>query len=145
MKKAQLETMGLVVIIVLLAFILVFVLQIMVKPEANTLNSRYMQLNADNLRSSILKTSICNEINLKDEIVNCNSFNNVQCDNLQDCNSLNNLIRKMIEDSLNVTRKYKFTAGDILVEKNFNLCKDIYSSVSEPIPYSDINITLLIC
>jgi|SRR3989344_5442805 len=145
MKKAQLETMGLVVIIVLLAFILIFVLQIMVNSESNSLNSRYLQLNADNLRSSILKTNVCTEISLRDEIISCNTFNNVQCNALQNCNSLNNLIRKMIEDSLNATRKYKFTAGNILVEKNFNLCKDIYASVSEPIPLSDINITLAIC
>ena len=145
MKKAQLETMGLVVIIVLLAFILIFVLQVMVNQESNSLNSRYLQLNADNLRSSILKTNVCGNIDLRDEIVNCNTFNDVQCSNLQNCNELNILIRKMIEDSLNVTKKYKFTAGNILVEKNFNFCKEIYTSASEPIPLSDINITLAIC
>ena len=143
MKKAQIETMGLVIIVALLAFILVFVLQILAKPSPSNLNTRYLQLNADNLRSSILKTTICENVNIKDEILNCNDFNDVQCDNLQDCNALKNVIKTIIEDSLNVTRSYEFKAGNVLLKEG--TCTNVYAAASEPIPYSEINVMLSIC
>lgn len=143
MKKAQVETMGLVIIVALLAFILVFVLQIIAKPSPSNLNTRYMQLNADNLRGSILKTTICEDVNVRDEILSCNDFNDVQCSNLQDCNELKNVIKTIIENSLNVTRSYEFKAGEILLKKG--TCANVYAAASEPIPYSEINVMLSIC
>mgnify|MGYP001613038717 CR=1 FL=1 len=144
MKKAQIETMGLVIIVVLLAFILVFVLQLLSNPENNYLNDRYLQLNSDNLRRTILKTNLCSGVNIKDELVNCNDFNLLKCSNLNNCNDLNKIIKTIIENSLNITKNYKFTAGNILVEKG--ICKNkLYNSASEPIPYSTLNVTLGIC
>ena len=142
MKKAQVETIGLVIIVALLAFILVFVLQGLAKPIQDNLNLRYLQLNADNLRSVILKTNVC-ELSIKDEIINCNNLNEVQCNNLQNCNELNNVIKEIIENSLNTTKNYKFKAGNILVEKG--TCRNVISSSSEPIPNNDINVVIEIC
>ena len=147
MKKAQIETMGLVIIVALLAFILVFVLQVMNKPQDNMIFQSYMQLNADNLRSTILKTNACHGVSIREEILSCNDFSVTECSNLN-CNDFKNNVQKIIENSLNVTKNYKFTAGNIIIEKNFNLCKDannIYAAVKEPIPNSNIEISLAIC
>ena len=70
-KKAQMETMGLVIIVVILAFVLIFVLQIITKPEQNNLQDQYLQLQANNLRNMILKTTLCQDTTIKDEILNC--------------------------------------------------------------------------
>ena len=143
MKKAQVETIGLVVIVALLAFILVFVLQISLQPKQNTLQSRYMQLNADNLRSSLLKTTLCQDTNLREEILSCNDFSQPTCSNLNSCEDLENTIKTIIENSLNVTRNYKFEAGNILVSKG--TCKNTFTATQEPIPNSNIVIKLEIC
>jgi len=143
MKKAQIETIGLVIIVALLAFILVFALQISAKPSPNTLQTRYLQLNADNLRSSILKTTICPGISIRDEIVSCNNFNVPRCPNLNTCDNLKNEIKLIIENSLNVTRNYKFEGGNILTSEG--TCTSKITAVQEPIPYSNINIKLEIC
>ena len=142
MKKSQIETIGLVVIVVLIAFILIFVLQISNKPSNTNLNDRYLQLNADNLRSTLLKTNLCNNVNVRDEILTCNQNSFTTCNNIN-CNELNNIIKKIIEDSLNVTRNYKFEVGNILLEKGS--CKNVYAASSEPIPYSNLKITFEIC
>lgn len=144
MKKAQVETIGLVVIVALLAFIFIFVLQIQTKPDDNSLNTRYLQLNADNLRSVILKTNICSNVDIRKEIIGCNNFQETTCTNIN-CNELNDIIEIIIENSLNITKNYKFEAGNILVEKNFDNCKDVYAAASEPIPNSDIKVKLEIC
>ena len=147
MRKAQIETMGLVIIVALLAFILVFVLQVMNKPQDNMIFQSYMQLNADNLRSTILKTNACPGVNVREEILSCNDFSVTECSNLN-CNDLKINVQKIIENSLNVTKNYKFTAGNIVIEKNFNLCKStnsIYTAVKEPIPNSNVEISLSIC
>ncbi len=143
MKKAQTETIGLVIIVSLLAFILIFVLQILNKPVDNSLNDHYLQLNADNLRSVILKTNVCKDVSIKDELISCNS-GNPECPILNnDCNNLKNIIKPIIENSLNINRNYKFSAGTIIVQKGN--CKNFYTAASEPIPYSSLNISLGIC
>ena len=139
--------MGLVIIVVLLAFILVFVLQVMNKPQENMIFRSYMQLNADNLRSTILKTNACSGVSIKEELLICNDFAVTRCTN-SNCNNLKINVQKIIENSLNVTKNYKFTAGNIVIEKNFNLCENtnnIYTAVKEPIPNSNVEINLAIC
>ncbi len=144
MKKAQVESIGLVIIVALLAFIFVFVLQISTKPEQDTLNSRYLQIRADNLRSSLLKTNICQDTSIKDELVNCNDFSFSQCDNIN-CDKLKDTVKEIIENSLNATKGYKFESGSIVIEKNFNLCNNVYTAAKEPIPNSNLEITLSLC
>ena len=102
LKKAQIETLGLVVIIIILAFALIFALQFILKNDSSKLNERYLQLNADNLRNTVLKTTI-NGNSIKDEIVFCN--------NNQNCDELNLIIKEIIESS--IKNNYEFNAGVI--------------------------------
>ncbi len=149
MKKGQAETIGLVVIVALLAFILVFVLQINFKNDVTKLNSRYFQLQADNLRSTILKQDLCSDVNLgdlniQDEIVNCN--NGYPVCFFSDCKTeLKDKIRKIIEKSL-FAKRYSFEAGEIKVEKNFDKCgNETYTAVEQPIYNADFTIKLKLC
>src|SRR3989344_1761960 len=78
LKKAQVETVGLVIIVIIITFALIFGLQFMTRDKGNELNERYLQLNADNMRSVIMKTTI-NNCNIKDEIINYETFDDVAC------------------------------------------------------------------
>ena len=139
LKKSQIEAMGLVIIIAILSFVLIFALQFINKEKDNKLNERYMQLNADNLRSVILKTTI-NKCNIKDEIVNCNSGNSLCFEN---CDKLKEIIKEIIENS--VKNNYEFNAGNINLVKGNCLNENIQTSSIEPIAQTEIKIDLKLC
>src|SRR3989344_906013 len=139
LKKAQTEALGLVIIVVILAFALIFALQF-IGEDNNKVNERYLKLNADNLRSVILKTNI-NTCNIKDEILNCNEINQPVC--LENCNQLNFIIKNIIESS--IKNDYEFFAGDIKLNRGNCLNKNILSSSVQPFPNSNINVSIRLC
>ena len=134
LKKAQIETLGLVVIIIILAFALIFALQFILKNDSSKLNERYLQLNADNLRNTVLKTTI-NGNRIKDEIVFCN--------NNQNCDELNLIIKEIIESS--IKNNYEFNAGVIEVKKGKCSNKNILTSSIQPIALTEIKVSLKLC
>lgn len=139
LRKAQIETIGLVIIVVMLAFALIFALQFFNK-EDNELNERHMQLNADNLRSVTLKTTI-NDCSVKDEIINCNELNQPLC--LKNCNELNSVVKEIIENS--VKNNYEFSAGNIKISNGTCLNKDVIASNAQPLALTDIKVILKLC
>lgn len=140
LRKAQIETMGLVIIVIILAFTLIFALQFINKDKGNKLNENYLKLNADNLRSTILKTTI-NNCNIKDEIINCNKFNQAIC--LENCDKLDLMIKEIIQAS--VKNNYEFDAGNIKLINGSCLNKDIITSSIQPLASTDIKIVLKLC
>ena len=139
LKKAQIETMGLVIIVVIIAFAFIFALQFINKDD-NKLNERHLQLNADNLRSTILKTNI-NTCNIKDEIISCNNFNTPIC--LENCEELNLIIKEIIEKS--IENNYEFAAGKIKLNNKNCFNKDVITSSIQPIALTDIKVSLKLC
>ncbi|MEK6862627.1 MAG: hypothetical protein AABW57_00480 [Nanoarchaeota archaeon] len=140
LRKAQIETVGLVIIVIILAFTLIFALQFINKDKGNKLNENYLKLNADNLRSTILKTTI-NNCDIKDEIINCNNFNQAIC--LENCDRLNSIIREIIQAS--VKNNYEFDAGNIKLVNGSCLDKDIITSSIQPLALTDIKVSLKLC
>ena len=140
LRKAQIETVGLVIIVIILAFTLIFALQFINKDKGNKLNENYLKLNADNLRSTILKTTI-NNCNIKDEIINCNNFNQAIC--LENCDKLNLIIKEIIQAS--VKNNYEFDAGNIKLVNGSCLNKDIITSSIQPLALTDIKVSLKLC
>jgi len=140
LRKAQIETVGLVIIVIILAFTLIFALQFINKDKGNKLNENYLKLNADNLRSTILKTTI-NNCNIKDEIINCNNFNQAIC--LENCDKLNLIIEEIIQAS--VKNNYEFDAGNIKLVNGSCLNKDIITSSIQPLALTDIKVSLKLC
>ena len=140
LRKAQIETAGLVIIVIILAFTLIFALQFINKDKGNKLNENYLKLNADNLRSTILKTTI-NNCDIKDEIINCNNFNQAIC--LENCDRLNSIIREIIQAS--VKNNYEFDAGNIKLVNGSCLDKDIITSSIQPLALTDIKVSLKLC
>jgi hypothetical protein len=112
MKKAQIEIMGLVIIVVLLVFIAVFSLPFIIKEKSKALNEDYLQLYANNLRSVVLNTNLCDSGNVMDEIISC-YYGAPIC--LEDCNDIEDKIREIIESSLDEKINYKFTIDEMIV------------------------------
>ena len=127
MKKAQIEIVGLVIIVVLIVFIAIFALSFIIKPKP--INDDILKVKANALRSSLLKTSLCGGITVKDEIENClDGFN--EC---MDCNQLKSEISNLLRDSLEPNEKYfvRIYNGDIEYLR-YNECPDnILTSVSQ--------------
>jgi hypothetical protein len=131
LRKGQVETMGLVIIVILLIFIGIFALSFSIKDKE--INEDILTLKANSLRSSLLKTNICN-ITIKDEIGNC-FYNRPRC--LDSCDSLNNVIDSIIKNSLE-GEKYYFKFKDI----ELGSCVDKVTSVSEVIEGEKVEIAV---
>jgi len=139
LKKSQTEIIGLLIIVILLSLILIFVLVISSKQDSGLKNS-YLQLNADNLRSTLLKTNLCKSYSLKDEIVSCNNYKISNC--FSSCSNVNDEIKKIIENSIKFN--YEFKAGEVSVSKGKCL-QDKITSSKQPLPYSNVEVMLSLC
>jgi len=131
LRKGQVETIGLVVIVILLIFIGIFALSFSIKEKE--VNEDILTLKANSLRSSLLKTTICN-ITIKEELGNC-VYDNPQC--LDNCGSLNTLIGNIVSDSLE-GEKYYFEFNNI----ELGSCIDKITSVSEVIEGEKVEIAV---
>ena len=136
MARGQTEIMGLVIIVILIVFIAVFSLTFILKPEQQ--DDDILKLKANALRSSILKTNLCNSVTVKDEIENCIDGYH-EC---VDCSGLRNEIVKIIEGSIE-NEKYNFnvfTEGNSFM--NIGSCVDNVTSVSQNIRNGNVGVTL---
>jgi len=132
MKKGQIETMGLVIIVILLVLIAIFSLSFLIKPEQE--NEDILKLKANSLRSSILKITLCEDVNVKDEIENCLD-GYYQCIN---CDELKTEIIKMIEGSLE-NEKYDFIVDGFMERKN---CGSKVTAVSQELRNGNVEVAI---
>lgn len=147
LRKAQVETFGLVIIVILLSFILIFALRFITKPKQTGLEEDYLQLQANNLRSVILKTNLCPETTIKEEIVNC-QFNSPDCS--ESCDLLWNAVEEIIEKSVQAKVKYEFTVDVIDAEPLHTLnlrgsCENPITAVSEPLAGTNLKVSVKLC
>ena len=140
MKKAQMETMGLVIIVILLVFIAIFALPFIIKERSKALDDNYMQLFSNNLRSVVLNTNICGSATVKDEILNC-KFESPVC---LSCSELGGVIGDIIEGSLGSLEgkiNYKFSVDGLEIVEG--VCDE--KIVSSKAFIDDIEVKLELC
>jgi len=130
-NRGQVETIGLVVIVILLLFIGIFALSFSIKEKE--INEDILTLKANALRSSLLKTNVC-DITIRDEIGNC-IYNSPEC--FSDCDQLNLVIEDIIKDSLD-NEKYYFKVGNL----ELGSCVDKITSVSDVVNEEKIEIAV---
>lgn len=138
MRKAQTEIMGLVIIVILIVFIAIFALNFMVKPKQES--EDILKVKANALRASILKTSLCGSVTVKDELENCIDGYN-EC---LDCGGLKQEISNMIQNSLEKNEKYSFIVSRD-VGKNFinlNYCINNVTAVSQNLKNGKVELSL---
>jgi len=139
--KAQIETMGLVMIVIILVFLALFSLPFIIKEKSKALDENYLQLVSNNLRSSVLNTNICGAATVKEEILNCESDFPI-C--LNDCSELPGFIRNVIDSSLGSFEgsvNYVFLAGDM----NISSGECFEKIVSSKAFIDDIGVSVEIC
>ena len=141
-RKGQVETVGLVIIVVLLVVIGLFILKASLVPDEDSFDNEYLSLKANSFRETIMASSLCN-IQVKDEITNC-QFNYTSC--LKDCKELEGFIFKIINNSVEKNIDYYFTAsGQNLNMKIGKECKNSISSSLQPIASTDIKVKIDVC
>jgi nitrogen fixation-related uncharacterized protein len=134
MRKGQTEIIGLVVIVILIVFIAIFALSFSVKPKQE--NEDILKLKAGALSSSLLKTNLCEGVNVKKEIENCINNNHPEC--LGDCSNLRPMIKDIIEKSLN--EGYYFKVGSIEIGRGG--CTEKVTAVNQKISNQDMEVAL---
>ena len=139
MKKGQVEIMGLVIVVILLVFISIFALGFIIKPRENNIDD-VLKLKANSLRSSLLKTTLCGNVNVQDEIENCID-NYHEC---LDCNVLKDEISKMIERSIEPGENYNLVISidEQTTFISINNCSESINSVSQTLRNGKVEIGL---
>ena len=94
MKRGQIETIGLLIVVILIIFMGLFALMFMSKGERKTDESFY-SVKANNLLNAIQKASVCNE-DLESGIVYCIE-NKEFCGQSDACDVVKVEIEKIIE------------------------------------------------
>ena len=124
--------MGLVIIVILVVFIAIFSLSFMIKPKQE--NEDILKLKVNALRSSLLKTNLCEGVNVKEELESCiddYSLCSVNCDYLE------GEIVKIIESSLE-NENYYFKFNDI----ELGNCVEKVTAVGQIIGEEDVELAL---
>ena len=108
MKKAQVEIMGLIIIVIILVFIAIFALSFIIKPKQA--NEDIIKVQANALRSSLLKTNLCKDVDVKDEIENCiDGYHSCM-----ECDKLKIEIDKIIRSSLDNNYGYNLVIDNFI-------------------------------
>jgi|SRR3989344_5016535 len=140
--KAQMEIMGLLIITIIVVLIILFVLYFTVfNQEQSNLPERLIEIRANNLRNALLKTTLCQDVSIQDEIANCytgRSFCLASCDELND--KITNIIESSIEDNEN----YEFNVENF-VKLSRGSCQESEISIRQTAICQPIDFNLDVC
>ena len=136
LRKGQIESFGLVIIVIIFVLLFVFFIYIKTRASSDNISDRLLDIKTNNLRNSILKTTLCKDVSIKDEILNCNNGNSA----CGDCDELKNKIKTIIDKSLESKIKYEFTPYNLKRGE----CRGKIASSIQPIE-EDLNVRIDLC
>ena len=139
MKKGQMETMGLVIVVILLVFIAIFALSFIIKPGQE--DEDILKVKASALRSSVLKTTLCVNTNVEKELENCLFDVNV-CET--PCESLGGKIESIIKSSLELNEGYVFSIESLNINLNTCVGRDRITAIQQKIG-EDESVEVALC
>lgn len=105
MKKAQLEAIGLVIIVILIIVGLLIFLMLSTSPQTDKYTPTLLQIKANNLRNALLKTTLSPDCNVEDEVISCIQTQSPVC--LSDCSQVRNMILTSISKTLDEKDGYE--------------------------------------
>ena|SRR3989344_4670874 len=107
-KSGQVESIGLILIVVLIALAIIFTLPFLLNsPELQSLNQQYLRLKADSTLSALLATTITNcSLTISQELANCQLNSQPEC--MATCQQLHKEIQHLIETSTPKSMAYEF-------------------------------------
>ena len=143
MKKGQLEAIGLVIIVLMIIFAALLFLFFSTRTSPDPYTSTLLQTKANNLRNTLLKTTLCPGSGIKEETISCIQYGSPIC--LQDCSELATRILNIVDGLLDQKEgyQYSFTYGinqtflnnsrfnypNCMTASNANLKDDIYFNI----------------
>lgn len=153
--KAQMESLGLVVIVLLLVVGILFVVTfVILKPSSDTSAKVEAGVLATSTLNSILYTTTpCREQNIQELLIDCAGFNNIRCADMSSCQ----YAELMTDDLLNKTlgfqgRQHYFIVekdtGEIVIPAIGEACPRERERAIQPLSTgfgTDITITLDVC
>jgi hypothetical protein len=146
MKKGQLEAIGLVIIVILIIAALLIFLVLSSRPQADKYTTTLLQTKANNLRNSILKTTISQDCNIKEEIINCVELQTSKCST--DCSKVKDTILSVMPKALDEKDGYELTISSgsnntFLTTRRYDYPNCITASTSNL--KDDIDFNLKLC
>ena len=149
--KAQMEIMGLAIIVILISVVMLFAISFVVLKEPTAYKSEYTQTElASNMLTTLLRTTVkeCNDLNYKELYQDCAkhypvSLGSVVCDDgglvLPSCEYINITTKKILNQTLGEWHiNHEFTArtntGEIIHLKRREGCPGVKKHKTYPIP-----------
>ena len=134
MDKGQIESIGLVMVVVLIVLLMVIALPFILK-EGEEKDDGLLSLKADSLRNSVLGYSRCEGVSVKEEIINC-EFDSPECP--RTCEELGKEIEEMINSVLepNIIYEFNVESSNPVKIGDSEGCLNKFSSAPQPLSRS---------
>jgi len=147
-RKSQVESLGLVIIVIILVLVGTFAFVIMSRQNGDNIEGQYLSLNANNLREVVLKTELCGDVSSQAEIISCIDEGHSLCWN--NCERFKREIKKIIDASISKNVNYEFSIlSSVNPSSSFTLSRgacetDKSSSASQHLVSGD-EIKVILC
>ncbi len=142
MAKGQIESIGLVLVVALIILILVIALPFILKSNENKDDS-LLSLKADAVRNSVLNYNRCEDVSIREEIVNCES-DSPECE--KNCEELWDEVDEMIDSVLepNIAYELDVESSNSVKIGDISSCLNRFSSASHPLS-GNIRVKVELC
>jgi hypothetical protein len=113
--KGQMESLGLVIVVIIIVIAGTFAIVLINKNKGDNGQESYLTTNANNLRESLLKTELCEQGSIGDEINACNAGESVcfeRCNMVELKKKMKNVVEKSIGKELNYEVRVAYSNPD---------------------------------
>ncbi len=139
LKKGQVEIVGLVIIVLLIVSISILFLYFKAGQQDTAVDDREMELRANQLRSSLLQTTLCEDVNVKEELIACSSGFSL----CSSCEESHDVVKNIIELSLDERIGYEFNLDPDLSFTRGN-CYEKIAAAEQPLS-QNVKVSLSLC
>lgn len=152
-KKSQMEIMGLVIIVILVALAMLFVIQFIFLQETSDVKKTYTHTQlAANMLNSITKTTSksCKSQDLTKLLQDCAAYRSqgglIVCDDgSKSCGYVENAIGEILDDTLNTWNKaYNLTADAAQISFAEGSCRGERQTEIYPIPVPELSTPMIL-
>ena len=111
-KKAQMEIMGLAIIIILVSLAMLFIVQFVILRQPTDIKEKFThkQLAKNTINTMLSTTSNCKFISIEDLLIDCAEGGFIQCPGGNSCTHSSSIIQEVLDNTLDKwNKKYYLT------------------------------------